>query len=370
MRTRNEKPVKYVGKRGTKWIARYTNKAGKRVSAGTYELKGPCRNPRFPAADCCAQHAIDAAYDKEDAEEERRAATSVGEYARNWTDRYPRGERTNYGHDHRLSRVLDVEIEGRKLRDWPYRELRRRHGVDLLVDLLVVQGRAAEGARGILRTMSAMTTDAIADDLAELNPFMGIKVREDDRRVRKAKREPIVYSLEQMHAFAAGGDPRYVGMIRAFSDWGFRLGEVLGLAREDYTAEMVTSRGTVTPKGKFVPGNTPTKKHCRSVPVAPSTAALIMPRIDTLVLFPTPSGGFWQQTNFYKRVWKPARDATPSMAEATPQDFRHSWVSYMRAQGIDHADLAEMGGHSVETQTGIYTHPLNRSADAVRRAIG
>ena len=58
-----EAPVKRQGKRGVRWIARYTNIDGKRVSAGTFERKGPCRE-RSQHSDCCAQHAIDAAYDR------------------------------------------------------------------------------------------------------------------------------------------------------------------------------------------------------------------------------------------------------------------------------------------------------------------
>lgn len=365
MQTRREAPVKYEGKRGTRWIARYTNADGKRVSAGTFERKGPCRKPS-PTGDCCAQHAIDLAYGQ--AEADPRAKT-IGDFAATWTTRYPRGAATNDASNRRWRAVADVELEGRALREWPYAELRRRHGLDLVEALLTQQGRAAEGARGILRTLSAMTQDAIGEELADVNPFMGLRVRDDDPRVVKLAREPHVYSFEQMHAFAAGS-PRYEAMIRTLADCGFRLGELLGLARQDFTGDMLTSRGTTQPVGQFVAGNTPTKKHVRSVPVAPSTAALIMPRIDTMVLFPTPGGKRWNHSEFYKRVWRPARKATPEMADATPQDFRHSWVTHLRASGIDRADLAEMAGHSAETQDGIYLHALNRSADAVRRTIG
>jgi integrase len=53
-----------------------------------------------------------------------------------------------------------------------------------------------------------------------------------------------------------------------------------------------------------------------------------------------------------------------------PHDFRHSWVTHLRAAGIDPTDLAEIAGHTVETATARCTHPLRRSDDAVRRVVG
>lgn len=365
MRTRSEAPVPYRGKRGTRWIARYTNVDGKRVSAGTFDRKGPCKKPS-PTGDCCAQHAIDAAYDRPAADAD---PATVGAFAETWTQRYPRAATTNVTNGYRIASVLDVDIQGRALRDWSFRELRRKHAVDLVRAMLVEQHRAAEGVRGVMRSLSAMAEDAITDEIAEVNPFRGVKVRDNDPRITKAAREPNVFTLEQMHAFAAA-NPRYEAMIRVLSDCGLRLGELLGLDRSDYGGDVLSLRGTAHADGSFSAGDTSTKKHVRAVPVAPSTAVLIAPRIDTLVLFPTPNGKRWQQSNFYKRVWNPARRACPEMAHARPQDFRHSWVTLMRAEGIDRADLAAIAGHSVETQDGIYLHALNRSDDAVRNAIG
>jgi integrase len=56
--------------------------------------------------------------------------------------------------------------------------------------------------------------------------------------------------------------------------------------------------------------------------------------------------------------------------DPTPHEFRHSAISHLRAAGIDPADLAAMSGHTVETATKHYTHPLGRSFDAARKTIG
>lgn len=364
MRTRRETPVPVDGKNGRRWKARYTAPDGKsRPSAGTFKLRGPCRTPSADGK-CCAQHAIDAAYDAPALSPE-----TFGQFAETWIQRYPRGRQTNSSRASKLRGVLDVEVKGRKLREWPYSELRRKHVIDLVDDLLVRQGRAAGGARSVLRVLSTMTEDAISEELTEVNPFTGVKIRDDDSRVSKPTRTPNVYTMPQMHAFAASV-PEYEGMIRALSDCGLRVGEMLGLDRADFREGALHLHGTAHADGTFHEGNTATKRHVRRIPLAPQTAAIFTPRIDSLVLFPTRAGKRWQESNFYRSVWQQGRRACPDMADARPQDFRHSWVTHMRAAGIDAADVAEIAGHSVTTQNAIYLHALNRSDDAVRAAIG
>jgi integrase len=114
------------------------------------------------------------------------------------------------------------------------------------------------------------------------------------------------------------------------------------------------------------------------------------PRIDTPRLFPTPTGRLWWERNFYRDVWHPTlaaylglqrrKDETArqfaargrrEVAESiAPHDFRHSWVTHLRAAGIDPADLAQVAGHTVETATARYTHALGRSDEQIREVIG
>ena len=216
----------------------------------------------------------------------------------------------------------------------------------------------------------------------------GVKVRANDPRATKPRGEPRVLSFEQMHEFAAAS-ASYEAMIRAFSDCGLRLGEVLGLERADFDGEALHVRGSAH-RGVFTPGDLPTKKHVRTVPLPPSTAELVRAipvRIDTPLMFPTPSGRLWWERNFYRDVWYPAQEAwagiDPELERAerrrlvaergrdfAPHDFRHSWVTHLRAAGIDPADLAAVAGHTVETATARYTHALGRSDDRIRQVIG
>jgi hypothetical protein len=101
---------------------------------------------------------------------------TVAAYLEIWTSRHPRLERTSAKYEQRINRVLDVTVDGRPLADWRLRDLRRRHALALVDHLLVEQGRTLGGVVTILRSLSAMAEDAITDDLAEINPFNGIKL--------------------------------------------------------------------------------------------------------------------------------------------------------------------------------------------------
>src|SRR5262249_42292245 len=144
---RRESPIKRRNPSGKiVWVARYTGRDGKHHIAkpkwnrgkGTFERKAD------------AQRAIEEAYGISEKPD------TLGDYAATWTERHPRAERTNATYDHRISRVLDVEIEGIPLKDWPLHELRRRHTLALVDHMLRNEGRATTGAVGILRSLSAM----------------------------------------------------------------------------------------------------------------------------------------------------------------------------------------------------------------------
>ena len=351
-----ESPLKRTNPSGrTVWYARYTDSRGRRRSAGTFALKGE------------AQAAIDRAYRRVE------TADTLGAYFATWTSRHPRSKRTNDTNEHRIGRVLRVEVDGRELCDWRLADLRRRHALALIDHMLGIQGRATTGVVGIVRSLSAMTEDAITDEITDVNPFRGLRIRANDPRAKKQPRGIRVFTFEQMHAFAAAAGERWEPMLRTFSDTGMRLGEVLPLERGDLVKDVFNVRrtahegeilvGTKTDHGEPSPG--------RAVPCPPGLSVLIkkMPsRIDTRLLFPTPRGKLWRERNFYRDVWKPTQEAIG--IDIRPHEMRHSFVTHLRAAGIDDADLAAMAGHRVETMLSKYTHALGLSFDRVRQVIG
>ena len=318
--------------------------------------------------------------------------TTLGDYAKRWPTIHPRATRTNGENTWRIGVVLAMEIEGRELRDWPIAEIRRKHALSVQAELLR-QGRAAEGATGILRAMSAMVNDAVDDEECGANVWLRLGVKRNDPRVQKQPRPKRLWTMEQMHTFAAAAagvrDTRrdeltelerwravYAEpMLRVLSDCGPRLGELLaaeraylrpGWVRFNQTAhEGQVQAGTKTTHHK------PEDEQWRDVPLPPSTEALLRampPRIDTPLLFPTPTGKVWRERNWRRDVWAPSQNAAG--IDPRPQEFRASWESILAAASVDRADLAMYAGHSVQTANARYVQPLDRSAKRVRGAIG
>lgn len=352
-----ESPIKRVNPSGrVVWMARVTID-GKRRKVGTFERKRD------------AQDAIDRAY------EQPTGGPTLGGYVDRWLEEHPVSERTMRTNRGRINAVKDVKIEGRALKDWPLNDLRRRHAKELVACMLTEQERAPEGARNILRTLSVLAEDAITDELADLNPWRGVKIRDDDRRIVKQGREPRVWTVEQMHDFAAQAG-KYEPMIRMLADCGLRIGELFALKRElqDLRTGIFRVRGSAW-EGHVLDSSRE-KQHDREGPIPPGCLALLqqMPvRLGTPYLFSSPRGELWRYSNWHERVWKPIIEKKACKQKGlnpTPHEFRHSWISIMRAAGIDPADLAHIAGHSVETATARYTHALRRSDDAIRGVIG
>jgi integrase len=346
------------------WVARYTGRDGKRrVAKPTWNRgKGTFRRKHE------AQQAIEEAYGFSDRPD------TLGEYAATWTERHPRAERTNATYDHRVSRVLDVEIEGIPLKDWPLHELRRRHTLALVDHMLRIEGRATTGAVGILRALSAMVEDAITDEVCDLNPFKGVRIRANDPRAKKKPRPIRVFSFEEMHCFAKAAG-RYEAMVRVFTDTGLRLGEVLPLRREDFDGETLQVRRTAH-EGRILEGTKTDHGEPdagRVVPVQATLAWMLEAQIrlngdDCELLFTTPRGRLWRERTFYRDLWKPTQEA--SGLDIRPHECRHSYVTYLRAAGVNDADLAEIAGHRVETMLARYTHPTGTSFIDIRQAVG
>jgi integrase len=109
----------------------------------------------------------------------------------------------------------------------------------------------------------------------------------------------------------------------------------------------------------------------RDTPLPPTVEGIVRampPRIDTPLLFPTPTGKVRRESNWRRDVWEPAQQATGM--DCRPQEFRASWGSIMAAAGIDRADLAKYAGHSVQTANARYVQALERSAGQVRAVVG
>jgi integrase len=218
-----------------------------------------------------------------------------------------------------------------------------------------------------------MAEDAITDEVCDLNPFKGIRIRANDPRAQRKRRPIRVFSFEDMHRFAKAAG-RYEALVRTFTDTGMRLGEVLPLRREDFDGGTLQVRrtahegtileGTKTDHGEEAAG--------RVVPVPATLAWMLEAEInlngpECELIFTTPRGRLWRERTFYRDLWKPTQEA--SGLDIRPHECRHSYVSHLRAARVDDADLADIVGHRVETMLARYTHSTHQSFDSVRRVV-
>lgn len=150
---------------------------------------------------------------------------------------------------------------------------------------------------------------------------------------------------------------------------------MLPLRAEDFDGETLQVRrtahegaileGTKTDHGEEGAG--------RVVPVPATLAWMLEAQINLNgsecdLIFTTPSGRMWRERNLYRDVWGPTQEA--SGLDVRPHECRHSYVTHLRASGINDADLAQIAGHRIETMLSRYTHPLGGEFDVIRREIG
>lgn len=368
MPRRREQPIPRTNPGGQKvWVARWTDRAGKRRYGWPPYIKGTYRLKRE------AQAAIDACYDREASGGDPERRDTVGAYSASWLSRHPRSDRTNRSYEGRVKSVLDVKVEGKPFRDWPLGEVRRRHATDLVDHMLRKHGRAAAGAQGVVRVLSAMFQDALNDDLATVNPFLKVTVRASDPRVQKGPREKQAWSWEQMRALAAASSEP--AMVLVLAECGLRLGELLPLEHGDvWDGHLVVAKtahegrvlqGTKTDHGQAAAG--------RRVPLTQELEAMLraLPRwATTPLLFPSREGTLRLERNFYRDVWYPARKHVPGMEAAVPQEFRSSFVSHLLTAGLDQAYVAEITGHTVMTAMKHYRQVVARDSASVRSVVG
>ena len=152
-------------------------------------------------------------------------------------------------------------------------------------------------------------------------------------------------------------------------------GEVLPLRREDVDVETIQVRRTAH-EGQILEGTKTDHGEPdagRVVPVPATLAWMLEAQInlngpDCQLLFSTPRGRLWRERTFYRDLWKPAQE--DSGLDIRPHECRPSYITHLRAAGVNDADLAEIAGHRVETMLARYTHALGLSFTTVRSVVG
>ena len=136
-----------------------------------------------------------------------------------------------------------------------------------------------------------------------------------------------------------------------------RPAELLGLERGDVGEGELRVRGTKT------------QRSLRTTPLplrARQALDQLPPRLDTRLLFPSPSGGLYDRRNFGRREFTWAREAAGLDEAVTPYVLRHSGISWALHAGVPASDVARFAGTSLVMLQDTYAHLLSASTENAR----
>jgi integrase len=148
-----------------------------------------------------------------------------------------------------------------------------------------------------------------------------------------------VYTLDELDALELELGVEYGPVVPFAAATGLRPAEWARLERRDVDR----ARRTVTVRGTKTAGSR------REVPLtgrALEALDRLPARLDTALVFPSPTGGIINLDNFRRRVWAPAVEASGIARPARIYDLRSTFASNALAAGITTFELAKIMGTS------------------------
>lgn len=153
---------------------------------------------------------------------------------------------------------------------------------------------------------------------------------------------------------------------------GLRPEELFALQREDIDR----AAGVIRIRRVLVDGELKnvmkTDGSMRDVPLstlALEALAMILPRVDTPLLFATKSGKAVSLNNFRGRDWRPAIAEAGLDPALTPYSMRHTALSWWISNGLDLKTVATIGGTSIRMLDAHYSHVVPGYLDRAREIM-
>jgi integrase len=163
-------------------------------------------------------------------------------------------------------------------------------------------------------------------------------------------REIRAFTSAEVEAIAAELSPRYQPLPAFVAATGLRPEEWQALERRDIDRRTGTCNVRRTVSSGEVVALAKTQRSRRQVPLsrrALDALDALPARLDTPLLFPSPSGAVMNLNNFRRREWGPAIEASGVEQPARIYDLRSTFASRALAAGIAIHALARIMGTSV-----------------------
>lgn len=244
-----------------------------------------------------------------------------------------------------------------KLGEVPIGQLQPVH-ISQWVASLSDKGLAPASARKAYQLVAAVLTSAVDNGLIPISPCRKVtlpKLETSEMRIL----EP-----DEVAALAEKIDGQYRAMVLAAAYTGLRFGELCALRPErvDFLRRTLRVEESLSEvRGQFVFKAPKSKASRRTVSVPGFLVKEFAQHLaeypdSSGLVFTAQNGGPIRRTNYRRRIWKPAVEA--SVGEpCTFHDLRHSHAAFLIAQGEHPKVIQERLGHaSIKTTLDTYGH--------------
>jgi len=225
-----------------------------------------------------------------------------------------------------------------------------------------------------------MMATAVLDRVITANPCAGVRLPRNSDHEKQPKRFLTPAEFQRLWSkIGAHHRPLIETLVGTGIRWG--EAEALLVSDVDLAARLlhVTKAAKRSGDGRRIIGPTKTRRSRRTVSLplelVETLEAVVRGRDDRERLFVAPRGGPLGHKVFWQDVWLPAC-AKAKLAEPRPRihDLRHTYASWMIAEGVSMKALQESLGHeSITTTMDLYGHlmpgAMEETAAAASRAL-
>lgn len=300
----------------------------------------------------------------------RSGRVSLKEYADRWmTLRSDLKESTRALYESELRRHILPALGGIDLAKLTPANVRTWHS-----SLVAAPAPGASTVAKCYRLLRAILNTAVEDEVIVRNPCV-VK----GAGVERSAERPTA-SISELDALTSLVEPRYRALIILAAWCSLRLGELLGLTREDFdlvngTVRVVGQRQEVKGiRGRVVPPKS--EAGYRVVTIPPPAVSDIREHLDRVAgpaqadfVFTGPKGGPLRRATFYK-AWRLAKSAAGIDAALKPHDLRHTGNTLAAATGASTKELMARMGQSSARAALLYQHATQDRDEAIAKALG
>jgi integrase len=229
-------------------------------------------------------------------------------------------------------------------------------------------------------TLSAIFSEAVERGMVTANPCHGIR-----GLPKTAARRMLFLTAAEVAAVAEAIDARYRTLIYTAAYTGLRAGELHALRTKD--VDLMRGRITVNRALKEWRGGHPVfgrpkSGEPRTVELAGELVQILGAHLSSpggnpdRLLFTAPTGGAIRHEAWARRFYRPAvKKALPRYAPPAEQtlrfhDLRHTYVSFLIAEGVHPKAIQEQAGHkSITTTLDRYGHLLPNAGEQIKAAL-